>query len=107
MAQPSSPWETENPGSEAGSQASMEVEAVEAEEFAFGNEDDGSPYPPNLNIVSLRQVSPGDWTMISEDEHLDNHTGLLLRRQRHVDNWNSEPLLQVQGNTVLPALEAS
>jgi hypothetical protein len=96
------------PGS-VGAEADREedfVVAGEAEEFVFEGADQDAAYPPNLNLASLREVSPGVWTTISNEEHLTKLEGLIDRRQRHIDAWTGEPLKVIQGHTVLPALEA-
>ena len=82
-------------------------EMQEVEEFEHEDKERDSEFPPNLNIASLREVSPGVWAAISDEEHLDKLTGLLLRLQRHINAWKLNPLQKVQGHTVLPPLEAS
>ena len=45
--------------------------------------------------------------MSSEEEHLDKIESLLKRRDSDIAKWKGDPLQEVLGRKVLPALEAS
>jgi hypothetical protein len=94
-------------------QVSEEAEAEEAEEAEESNHKgvdisyERRIYPPNLNLASLWEATPGVWSMRSDEQSLANIAGLLQRRQHHIEAWKWEKLRKVQGWTVLPPLEVS
>ena len=105
---PPSSTMAEDPGTEDKDSDWSRPDTTEmAEEFDFEDTGGDGEYPANLNIASLKQINPGVWQMISEEEHLDKLESLMQRRSDHINARSGLPLRQVRGNTVLPQLEAS
>ena len=57
---------------------------------------------PNLNVVSFRQVGPGLWARVSDEELIDLMTSLQDRRNDRID----PQLREVLGHKLLPPQEA-
>ena len=99
-----------DPGSGASSVSDIFGSEGEGEdEFGFEGTDKVLTYPPNLNLASLQDISPGVWSMISTDEHLKTLDELLQRRQDHITEFENKfgTLPKVHGQSVLPPVEAS
>ena len=101
---------TADPGSGASSVPDwFSIEGEGEDECGFESTDNVLTYPPNLNLASLQEISPGVYSMCSPDEHLKKLDELLQRRQDHITEFENKfgTLPKVHGQSVLPPVEAS